>query len=143
MTYAGDVFMAAGYSGLFITSPVGTNWTRRDPPVTRFLYDGAYFAGAYWISGGGSNFYKTTDFIDWERVGHQGNESATVFVNTGEALFSAGRLGTLVKTTDGETWENQQGGLTKDFSDLLFAHGRFIASNHNGEIFVSEDGNDW
>ncbi len=143
VTFTGDLFFAAGFSGLLMSSPDGTTWTRRDPPVSQFLYDAAYFGGAYWISGGGTNFMKTTDFIEWERVRHPGAEGARVFVNTGDALFAAGRLGTLVRTTDGETWENLQGGLTDNFSDLVFAHNQFIASTYAGGVYASADGWEW
>lgn len=140
--YAGDHFLATGFSGLFITSPDGVEWTRRDPPISRFLYDCVYFAGYYWLGNSGITLYRTTDFGEWERVIHGGHTTVNVFADAGDVIYGAGREGTLVRTTDGETWENIQGGMDGGFGEALFAKGKFIIATHD-RIDVSVDGFEW
>ncbi len=64
-------------------------------------------------------------------------------ITANNLIYIAGDSGTMLRSSDGESFRSFPTGCTKKLNDIVFFKGRIIAASDSGEIISSVDGEKW
>ncbi len=169
--YTGSKFVAIGMFGEGAVSNDGTNWEKFDTEYRTHFYSITWTGEKYFAVGGvgEGDIIASSDCKDWESVYptyyKRDCRSDTVYKErdgdypdfrqynsrsgeiyditwTGTQLMAVRNSGKVLKSTDGENWENHSitnGGLY----GIVWTGSQFVAVGHPGVIFTSPDGEVW
>jgi hypothetical protein len=87
-------------------------------------------------------FAGALDEWRWRHPLPQGNTLGTVAFGNGK-FVAGGPLGTLLTSSDGLKWNEQNAGTEQQFTDIIFVAGQFVAVGTEGMIRTSPDGATW
>jgi hypothetical protein len=79
---------------------------------------------------------------EWASPRPQGGDLRAVAWGAGR-FVSVGAVGTIVKSTDGRSWDLVQWGAGPELNDVRFESDRFLAVGDNGAMLSSEDASAW
>ncbi len=111
--YDGAQFILAGGNGTILTSPCGTNWTRRTTPTSAFLMSVAAFPGGLVAVGDDGVILTSNDHgTNWTaRVSGTTNWlSQARWLN--DRLIAVGQNGCILISADGVQWRTNASGTT-------------------------------
>jgi hypothetical protein len=87
-------------------------------------------------------FAGALDEWRWRHPLPQGNSLVTITFGNGK-FVAAGPLGTVLTSSDGVKWNEQNSGTLESLAGITFAAGRFVAVGTSGTILTSPDGAVW
>ncbi|OQX04579.1 MAG: hypothetical protein BWK73_35835 [Thiothrix lacustris] len=140
--------------GYVLSSPDGQTWT----PSTAFdsgrHMDGIHYANGLWVavgldwswtpSGWFGAIFTSTDGNTWTRRYHSGSQLLKVTYGNG-IWVAVGENGTVVKSTDGITWVQQNSNTLETLTDIAYGNGKFVAVAAGNPLLLltSTDGVTW
>ena len=143
--FCNGVFVGGGYdwstsTGAILSSPDGTNWTRRASipgNVTGVCYGG----GRYLASGYSGNIYVSTNLTDWS-TSNTGGANALNGICYGNGLYVAvGEDGGAYVSSDAVNWVHRAS--SSWLNRVIFADGKFMAVGKQAKSIESTDGTNW
>jgi photosystem II stability/assembly factor-like uncharacterized protein len=144
--------MVVGQKGYVASSDsCGEAWTPAGtPPRDDVELSGVVHAKGVWVSVGTQ--YTINDVVAFHST--DGGDSwieGTVSTPTPQAQLEAvthgagvwiavGSAGTILRSTDGQQWQQVDSDTSRWLNDVVYCGGRFVAVAELGEVFVSTDG---
>ncbi|HYG59465.1 MAG TPA: hypothetical protein VD902_15490, partial [Symbiobacteriaceae bacterium] len=156
VAYGAGLFVAVGHGGTILTSPDGTNWTRRTIPFRAHLADVA-FADGLFVAVGNLRFDKdenskfppviltSPDGITWtpRLASARSLELAAVAYGGGRWVVGAGHPdGVVLVSDDAVTWTEVPVGRDIGTRGLAYGNGQFLMVGYY-HWAVSADGLSW
>lgn len=153
----GQVFVAVGDQGALYTSPdfSATNpaqWTAVSQPAgQRNLQAALYgcdisYQCNYLVVGAQGTILRSTDAYasSWTQpASPSGNDLLALASNGLGAYMAVGRGGTILVSTDGQTWTARSSGTAQDLLAVTYGDGRWIAVGRAGTVLSSQDTLTW
>jgi len=166
ITYGNGQFVAVGYvydttayynfRSMILASSDGFNWTQSNTPTNVDQLNGiAYRSGEFVAVGsaynsatgiGNSAILTSPDGINWDQRYSSTNTSQISCVAYGNGQFVALGGSTVLISSDGMNWTEQNSGIVRYISAIAYGDGQFVASTiggPRGQIFTSEAGVNW
>jgi len=78
----------------------------------------------------------------WRNPSPNGNDLNGVAYGNG-TFVAVGGGGTIMTSTDGHLWEQQESGFDEQLNQVIFAQNAFLAVGEGGVILSSANGNNW
>ncbi|MEK7951546.1 hypothetical protein WKV53_13605 [Luteolibacter sp. Y139] len=141
------VALSSGTGGAYanVSSADGLTWTRYSMGSTTF-FTGICWTGSLWVACGQSGAILTSpDGITWTPR----TSGATTWIqavnSNGPRVVAVGHGSTVLYSPDGITWTKgtPPGGFSRDFEDVAWADGRYVAAGGNDASATSTDGITW
>jgi hypothetical protein len=133
----GDQFIVTGGSGTVLTSPDGTNWTRRAAATTAFLSGVASFPGGAVAVGSRGAIVTSTNAIAWTpRASNTTNWLYRVRY-VGGRLIAVGQNGTILISNDGISWTARTSGTTSWLNDVTLLDDTWFIVGTQGTVLAS------
>ena len=136
-------------SGNYISiSEDGLNWNLNligDYTFTSICY--AENLNLYLVCGIGYNsgyIYASSDLINWSEIYNTGNSIKTiVYDKYRELIICIGENGTLLTSSDANTWNSIDLGVTYELRDIAVRQDKILIIGGTNETVYSEDGVEW
>ncbi|MDD2237201.1 MAG: beta-propeller fold lactonase family protein, partial [Kiritimatiellae bacterium] len=154
LAYGNGLFVMVGYDqiaseALIMTSPSGTNWTRRTvPSPDRRILRAVTFGDGVFTAAGGSGddvLYVSSDGVTWtDKTPNLVNEEFYTVCCGGGRLVACGAGGLVEASTDaGATWTLKTPGAREYFMAVAYGAGRFVAVSASKTNYFSRNGVNW
>ena len=142
--YDGTQFILSGGNGTILTSPHGTNWTRRTTPTSAFLMSVAVFPDGLVSVGEDGIILTSTDHgMNWtlRSSGTTNWLSQVRWVN--DRLLAVGENGCILASTDGVQWRSRTSGTTAWLNAADFLEDTWFIVGNQGTVLGSPDTTNW
>jgi hypothetical protein len=139
-----NLYVAAGSTGVIMTSPDGLTWTGRYTTlITNF--DKVAYVNGNWIAMGGTgsatNLLTSPDAITWTAL--TAGTGIYNYAAYGAGVYVVvGASGAVFSSPDLATWTTRSAGA-QTFNDVIFANSIFVAVGAAGSVYSSPDGITW
>lgn len=90
-----------------------------------------------WIAVGESGIWSSSSGTIWSSVSGFWTLRGVKYAN--DTWMAVGKSGTIIKSSDGQTWNEQTSPTTSDLVNVEFGDGRWIAITAEGNVFGSDD----
>lgn len=141
--YVNGEYLLAGGNYLFISED-GFNWNSNfigDYNFSSICY--AKNLNLYLVCGGGY-IYASSDLINWSEIHNTSNNIKTiVYDKYRELIMCIGENGTLLTSSDANTWNSIDLGVTYELRDIAVRQDKILIIGGTNEIVYSEDGVNW
>ena len=146
----GTQFVAAGSSGLVITSPLGSVWSLSAQVGSGgsvsdiLLLTTAVAAGQYFMVGDGGLIYSSSDFINW--TVRQPETSVVADSNfddisfNGSQYLAVGTSSPIASSADGITWNQIS---TNAYASVIWDGAQYVGVGNSTKSGTSPDGITW
>lgn len=138
-----SLYLAAGDKGMLITSPDGTNWSRRVTGVTNYLSGIAAFPGGFVAVGDAGAILTSVDGTSWINRSVGGSAWISRVRWTGDRLVATGENGSVLTSPDGITWTRRTSGTTEWINDVIAVGGTWYAPATGGVLLTSTNCVTW
>ncbi|PYL00830.1 MAG: hypothetical protein DME19_03800 [Verrucomicrobia bacterium] len=139
----GDLYLVTGDNGTVLTSPDGTNWTRRVTPTSALLSSVAASPDIVVATGDNGTIITSRDGANWAlQNSRTANWIYRVRYLAGE-FIAVGQNGTLMTSADGTNWNPQVSGTTRWLNDVTRIDGTLFAVGTQGTVLTSTNAVDW
>ena len=139
----GDLYLVTGDNGTVLTSPDGTNWTRRVTPTGALLSSVAASPDIVVATGDNGTIITSRDGANWAlQNSRTANWIYRVRYLAGE-FIAVGQNGTLMTSADGTNWNSQVSGTTRWLNDVTWIDGTLFAVGTQGTVLTSSNAVDW
>lgn len=143
------LFVAVGPEDFYYTSKNGIDWEKRSTPLSNNgLYKCVIFiedVGKFFITNN-SSLYESEDGINWTRLLNVSGlylPAAAIYDEVNHIFLIGNYNGTIVKTTDFETWEIITASANShNINDIIIAENKYFCFCSE-EILVSSDLETW
>jgi hypothetical protein len=142
--FDGQQFILSGGNGTILTSPEGTNWTRRNTPTSAFLMSVATFPGGLIAVGeDGVILASTNRGTNWTACtsGTTNWLSQVRWLN--DRLLAVGENGCILTSTDGVQWRTNASGTTAWLNAADFIEDTWFIAGNQGTVLGSPDATNW
>jgi hypothetical protein len=150
-------FLAFGYSdtnGIFLRSPEGSEWTAQVAPEAAWMADAVFARGQFVGVGlvqsgnGGPSIATSPDGQQWTTLDLSSlpDRSLNGIDYGNDRWVAVGDRGSILTSTDGETWLTSESGVVQDLKDIVFGDGQFVVVGNRLDTsvaLVSSDGVEW
>ncbi len=148
VAYGGRSFVAVTSDGRVLTSPDGDSWSPQDTGTGAWL-SGVAHGNGVWVAVGGADqggqwqgvALRSSDGVNWttETLPSPVMDLwGVAFVNG--AFLAVGPDGTMLSSTDGQTWSQLDTGGTESLMGVAYGSGRYVAVGWAGALLSSADG---
>ncbi|MCX6941447.1 MAG: immunoglobulin domain-containing protein, partial [Verrucomicrobia bacterium] len=136
-------WVAVGEQGTILTSPDGTNWTKRPSGFpTRWLVSVGYGAGVWIAVGEGGLVLTSPDALVWTPRTSGTTARLNGVAYGGGRWIAVAESGELITSTDSVTW-TKLSPSTDRLRGLLYAYGQFVITGDNGLMRTTIDTTDY
>lgn len=126
----------------------GEIWVSEDARTWTKVYDERHdqfddveFGNGIFLARAGSDFYSSSDGINWQKLVTQGISNMAGDVEFGDGVFvNADRLGGIYITENGVDWSQVRDADEEAYYGVGFRNGYFIATGISGKLSTSSDG---
>jgi len=139
VTYGNGQYLAVGASGAIFSSPTGATWTQQTSGVPQLLYDAAFGAGNFSVSGGVRLVLTSSNGTQWSS-NNVLNPSTAWFerVIFGPKVFvGVGVQGNVQVSPTGGVWTQQATGTSNELMGIAEGDNVYVAVGTNGIILTS------
>ena len=143
ITYGAGKFVAAGNSGVILTSPDGVTWTKRASGVTDRLRAATYAAGVFVVTGSNGVILTSPDGVTWTKRASGVTDRLYSVAYGGGVFVVTGYANTILTSPDGVTWTKRASGVMERIYSVAYGGGKFVAATGFGTIVTSPDGVTW
>ncbi len=147
--YANNQYILTGDDGLLLTSPDAATWTRRTTNTTRDLRRAEY-ANNTWVVIGNQEYPATVltsidNGITWinRTTSVTYDNLQSIATDGANHLITVGTNGTILRTTNGSSWNGVTSGVTTELTRAVFGAGKYVVTGTGGQIITSPDGLTW
>lgn len=140
----GEQFILTGGNGTILTSPRGTNWTRRPTPTSTLLMSVAPFPGGLVAVGDDGVILTSSDHgTNWTaRLSGTTNWlSQARWLN--DRLIAVGQNGCILTSADGVQWRTNASGTTAWLNAADFVEDTWFIVGNQGTVLGSPDATNW
>jgi fibronectin type 3 domain-containing protein len=142
----GSQYVAAGYTGVVLTSNNAVNWTQHLPTstITNEELENVIWNGSIFVAVGRTGTILTSaDGITWT-VQDSGSTAMrlTGIAWNGTRFVAVGTSGTILTSLDGEAWTSRDVETTQQLDDVTWGGGQFVAVAYK-TVYTSADGINW
>lgn len=139
----GDLCVVSGGTGTILTSPDGTNWTKRSTPTSGFLSSVDSFPGGIVAAGKDGVMLFSTDAIQWSLLPQFTTNWVYRVRYLGGRLIAVGENGTILTSSDGTAWTTQSSGTGAWLNDVQYLDNTYFAIGNQGTVLTSPDAIVW
>src|SRR5688572_23379849 len=139
----GDQFVVTGGNGTVLTSPDGTNWTRRSATTTAFLSGVASFPGGVVAVGSRGAILTSTNGTAWTPRASGTTNWLYRVRYLGGGLVAVGQNGTILTSNDGITWTGRASGTTSWLNDVTLLDDTWFIVGNQGAVLASTNTTLW
>jgi hypothetical protein len=137
------LYVVVGGGGTALTSPDGTNWTRRTTPTTNFLSSATSYPGGLVASGDDGAIITSPDAIIWTAQSSGTLDWIYRVRYLNGLLIAVGQNGRILISTNGTNWASRNSGTTRWLNDVTFIDGTYFAVGTQGAVLTSVDTTNW
>jgi len=138
-----NLYFVTGDNGTVLTSPDGTNWTRRIPPTSALLSSVAASPNVVVATGDDGAILTSQDGLSWTLQGSPtANWLYRVHYLAGQ-FISVGQNGTILTSANGTNWTARVSGTTRWLTDVTWIDGVFFVVGTQGTVLTSTNAVDW
>ena len=138
-----SLYLVAGDRGTLLTSPDGTNWSRRVTGVTNYLSGLTSWPGGFVAVGDAGAILTSIDGTNWSNHSVGGTNWISRVRWTGDRLVATGENGSLLTSTNGITWTSRLSGTTQWINDVVQIGSTWYAAGTAGVVLTSTDAVTW
>lgn len=138
-----SLYLVAGDRGTILTSPDGTNWTKRVTGITNFLSGITAYPKGFAAVGDAGAILTSADGITWTSRSIGGTNWISRVRWTGDRLVATGETGTIFTSADGTSWTKQTSGTTEWINDVTAIGGTWYAPATGGVLLTSTNAVNW
>ena len=137
------LYFVTGDNGTVLTSPDGTNWTKRVTPTVALLSSVAASPNLIVATGDDGAIVTSQDGLSWANQGSATpNWLYRVRYLAGQ-FISVGQNGTILTSADGTNWTARASGTTSWLTDVTWIDGVLFVVGTQGTILSSTNAMDW
>jgi hypothetical protein len=114
----GSQFVATGDSGIILTSPTGTTWTRRISGTTEALWAVASGTSVNVAVGSNGAILTSSDLISWTSQSSGTSNFLWGVAWSGSQFIATGETGTILDSSDGISWTPATSGVTSNLNGV-------------------------
>lgn len=138
-----SLYVVTGAKGTILTSPDGTNWTRRTSPTTSLLTSVTAWPGGLAATGDDGVIITSPNGITWtKRTSNTTNWLYRVRYLNG-SLIAVGQNGSILTSTNGTNWTKRTSGTTKWLTDVTFIADTWFVTGYSGTVLTSTNLTAW
>lgn len=139
VTFGDGQYIAVGASGAIFSSPTGATWTQQTSGTGQLLYDTAYGAGNFSVSGGVMLVLTSKDGAQWSSNNVLKPSTAWFErVIFGPKVFvGVGVQGNVQISPTGGVWTQQATGTSNELLGIAEGNNEYVAVGTNGIILTS------
>ena len=138
-----SLYLVSGDRGTLLTSPDGTNWSRRLTGVTNFLSGLTAWPGGFAAVGDAGAILTSVDGTNWSNHSVGGTNWISRVRWTGDRLVATGENGSLITSTNGITWTSRSTGTAQWINDVIRIGATWYATGTGGVVLTSSDTVTW
>ena len=141
--FSNNLYFITGDNGTVLTSPDGTNWTKRVTPTVALLSSVAASPDVIVATGDDGAILTSQDGLSWaNQSSPTANWLYRVRYLAGQ-FISVGQNGTILTSTNGTNWTARASGTTSWLTDVTWIDGVFFAVGTQGTVLTSTNAVDW
>jgi len=139
----GALYLLTGDNGTVLTSPDGTNWTKRTTPTGALLSSVAASPDTIVAAGDDGTIITSPDGANWSlQNSHTTNWLYRVRYLAGQFII-VGQNGVILTSDDGTNWVSRASGTTRWLNDWTWIGGTYFAVGTQGTVLTSTNAVTW
>jgi hypothetical protein len=143
VAFDGETYVVCGDYGTILTSPDGTNWTRRPTGTSAMLSSVTPMDGAWVAVGEDGAILRSVDAETWLAIDSGTTNWLFQVRDFGGELVAVGEKGTILTSTDGEAWSLQNSGTTRWLNAVGHIEGYWFVVGNQGTVLASTSLTNW
>ncbi len=141
LAFAGGHFLGLGQE--IVTSPDGSNWTKRlNAPGAVFTH-AAFGNGLTVVVGHGGNILTSSEPASWNWISTGTDNNLRGIVHAKNRFVVVGNDGAAWVSFDGLSWSNRMALTTNNLRAIAFGHDLFVIAGSGGTLLSSSEGLQW